>query len=155
MLGGVAGVISADWTLGGILTQLPADLPHRGAISVDVRALFFCAVLTFLCALLFAALSAWRFSKADPQEALRQSQRGTTETRGSGALRQWLIASQVALSTRLLIGSGLLVRSFAKILSVDRGFETENVPTADCRRASGRRALRTTRWQHGLLPGDV
>jgi putative ABC transport system permease protein len=131
VLGGAAGVICAGWTLDGILTQLPLDLPHRSAISVDVRALVFCVVLTFLCALLFAALPAWRFSKADPQEALRQSQRGTTDTRTSGALRQWLIASQVALCTMLLIGSGLLVRSFAKILSIDRGFETENVLTAD------------------------
>lgn len=131
VLGGAAGVICAGWTLGGILTQLPVDLPHRAAISVDSRALVFCVVITFLCALVFAALPAWRFSKADPQEALRQSQRGSTEARGSGALRQWLIASQVGLCTMLLIGSGLLVRSFAKILSIDRGFETENVLTAD------------------------
>jgi predicted permease len=131
VLGGAAGVVCASWMLSALLTQLPADLPHRGAVSVDLRALAFCVMVTFLCALLFAALPAWRFSKADPQEALQQSQRGTTDTRGSGALRQWLIASQVALCTMLLIGSGLLVRSFAKILSMDRGFETENVLTAD------------------------
>jgi putative ABC transport system permease protein len=129
--GGVAGAICADWILGGILTQLPADLPHRAAISVDLRTLTFCVVLTFLCALLFAALPAWRFSKADPQEALRQSQRGTTDTRSSSALRQWLIASQVALCTMLLVGAGLLVRSFAKIMTVNRGFETESVIAAD------------------------
>ena len=131
VLGGAVGAICAGWTLNGILTQLPEDLPHRAAISVDVRALAFCFVLTFLCALLFAALPAWRFSKADPQEALRQSQRGSTDTRGSGALRQWLIASQVALCTMLLIGAGLLVRSFAKIMAVDRGFEAENAIAAD------------------------
>jgi predicted permease len=129
--GGATGAICAKWTLGGILTQLPADLPHRTAISVDLRTLGFCIGLTFLCALLFAALPAWRFSKADPQEALRQSQRGTTDTRGSGALRQWLIAAQVTLCTMLLIGAGLLVRSFAKIINVNRGFDTENVVAAD------------------------
>jgi predicted permease len=131
VLGGAAGVVCAGWTLGGILTQLPADLPHRAAISVDLRAVAFCIVLTFLCALLFAALPAWRFSKADPQEALGQSQRGSTDTRGSGALRQWLIASQVALCTMLLIGAGLLTRSFAKIMAIDRGFDTENTIAAD------------------------
>ena len=131
VLGGAAGVMCADWALGAILAQLPADLPHRAAISVDARAVAFCTVLTFLCALLFAALPAWRFSKADPQDALRQSQRGSTGTQGSGVLRQWLITSQVALCTMLLIGSGLLVRSFAKIMTLDRGFETENVLTAD------------------------
>ncbi len=129
--GGAAGVVCAGWALGGILTQLPADLPHRGAIGVDLRTLVFCTVLTVLATLLFAALPAWRFSQSDPQEALRQSQRGSTDTRGSGALRQWLIGMQVALSTTLLIGAGLLTRSFAKIMTVDPGFETENVITAD------------------------
>jgi predicted permease len=131
MLGGAAGVTCAGWILKGILTQIPEDLPHRAAISVDGRALVFCVVLTFLCALLFGALPAWRFSKVDPQEAFRQSQRGAADTRGSIALRQWLIVAQVALCTMLLIGSGLLIRSFAKILSIDRGFATENVLTAD------------------------
>jgi putative ABC transport system permease protein len=131
LLGGLTGAICASWILGGILTQLPADLPHRGAISVDERALAFCVVATFFSVLLYAALPAWRFSQADPQEALQQSQRGATDTRGSGSLRQWLTACQVALCTMLLIGSGLLLRSFAKILSADRGFESENVLTAD------------------------
>ncbi len=131
VLGGAAGVICAGRILGGMLRQLPEVLPHRAAIVVDLRALAFCLVLTFLCALLFAALPAWRFSKADPQEALQQSQRGTTDTRGSAALREWLIAAQVALCTMLLISSGLLIRSFAKVLSVDRGFVSENVLAAD------------------------
>jgi predicted permease len=131
VLGGAAGVTCTGWILSGILMQIPADLPHRAAISVDGRALVFCVVLTFLCALIFGALPAWRFSKADPQEAFRQSQRGATDTRGSIALRQWLIAAQVALCTMLLIGSGLLIRSFKKILSIDRGFVAENVLTAD------------------------
>jgi predicted permease len=131
LCGGGLGALCAEWSLGGILTQLPEDLPHRAAVTVDIRTLVFCVVLTFLCTVLFAALPAWRFSKADPQEALRQSQRGATDTRGSGALRQWLIAFQVALCTMLLVGAGLLVRSFATIMTIDPGFETENVLTAD------------------------
>jgi predicted permease len=130
-LGGAVGVLFAEWTLAGMLTQLPQALPHRGAISVDLRALAFCSAVTLACAVLFAALPAWRFSKADPQDALSQSMRGTGGTRNSGALQRWLIGFQVALCTMLLIASGLLIRSFAKILSVDRGFDTENVLTAD------------------------
>jgi putative ABC transport system permease protein len=114
-----------------MLTQLPQALPHRAWISIDSRALAFCFALTLICAVLFAALPAWRFSKADPQDALRQSLRGATGTRSSDALRRWLIGFQVALCTMLLIGSGLLVRSLERILSIDRGFETENVLTAD------------------------
>jgi predicted permease len=129
--GGTAGGLCAGGTLGAILTQLPADLPHRAAISVDPRAVAFCIVLTLLCAMLFGVLPAWRCSKADPQEALGQSQRGATGTRSSGVLRQLLIASQVGLCTVLLIGAGLLLRSFAKIMTVDRGFDTENVLAAD------------------------
>ena len=131
LLGGAAGALGAAWILAAILTQLPQELPHLGAISVDGRALVCCLAVTFLCTLLFAVFPAWRFSKADPQEALGQSQRGDTQTRGSEVLRRWLIAAQVALCTMLLIGSGLLLRSFAKILELDSGFETENVLTAE------------------------
>ena len=131
MLGGGAGVLCAAWILEAILRQLPRELPHRGAISMDARTLLFCLAVTFASALLFASLPAWRFSKADPQDALGQCQRGATETRSAGALRRWLIAGQVALCTMLLIGSGLLLRSFAKILGIDRGFETENVLIAE------------------------
>jgi predicted permease len=84
MLGGAAGVICASWTLGEILTQLPVDLPHRAAISVDARAFAFCTAATLLCALLFAALPAWRFSKADPQEAL-----ATESAQNNGHARFW------------------------------------------------------------------
>jgi predicted permease len=130
-LGAAIGLLFAEWTLAAILTQLPQVLPHRGAISVDFRALAFCCALAFACAVLFAALPAWRFSKADPQDALRQSLRGAAGTRSSDASRRWLIGFQVALCTMLLIASGLLIRSFGKILRLDRGFETENVLTAN------------------------
>ncbi len=128
--GGAAGVLFAGWLLNGILTQLPQELPRRAGISIDGRALAFCIGLTFLSALLFAGLPAWRFSKTDPQEALRQSSRGATDSRGTDRVRRWLIAAQVALCTMLLIGAGLLLRSFEKILSVDWGFRTEHVLTA-------------------------
>ncbi|MGO4883362.1 MAG: ABC transporter permease [Bryobacteraceae bacterium] len=137
VLGGMAGAICAGWALAAILPQLSAAFPHRGAISLDLRALAFCIGLACLSAVLFAALPAWRCSTADPQEALAQSQRGSTDT-GSAGARQWLIVSQVALSTTLLIGAGLLVRSFGKIMSADRGFETENVLTADVPLEGGR-----------------
>ncbi len=130
-LGGVAGVICASWSVSAILAQLPASLPHQGAISVDPRSLLFCLAATFFSALLFGALPAWRFSKADPQEALQQAGRGASETRKSSALRQCLIGTQVALGTMLVIGCGLVLRSFANVARVDPGFETHNVITAD------------------------
>ena len=130
-LGGAIGVLCSGWILSAVLTQLPQILPHRGAIAIDTRALAFSLAATIWSTLVFAALPAWRFSNADPQEALRQSQRGALESRGSDRLRRWFLAAQVGLSTVLLIGSGLLLRSFEKILSLDRGFETENVLTAE------------------------
>jgi predicted permease len=131
MLGAAAGALCARWTLHAVLAGLPMELPHRAAIGVDARALVFCLALTVVCTLLFAGVPAWRCSAADPQEALRQSQRGSTGARGSQILRRWLIASQVALCTMLLIGSGLLVRSLANVLNADRGFETAHVLTAE------------------------
>src|SRR5205807_5121595 len=71
------------------------------------------------------------FPKPTHRMRSAQSMRGTAGTRNSGVLRHWLIGFQVALCTMLLIASGLLIRSFGKIQSLDRGFETENVLTAD------------------------
>jgi len=139
--GGAAGALCATWTLGALAAQLPTDLPHRAAISIDLRAVAFSIGITFLCALVFGLLPAWRFSRADPQEALQLSQRGATDTRGAGGLRQLLIAAQVAICTMLLIGAGLLLRSFAKIMLVDRGFVTENVLTANVPLAGDRYQL--------------
>ena len=137
-LGGAAGVLCAGWLLDGILTQLPQELPRRAGISIDGRALVFSIALTFVSASLFASFPAWRFSKTDPQEALRQSARGATDGRGADALRRWLIAAQVAICTMLLIGAGLLLRSFDRILSIDPGFQTEHVLAADVPLEGGR-----------------
>src|SRR5204862_5587273 len=79
-LGGLLGVLFAALTLRVMLTQIPQELPHRGAISIDGRALVFCLALTMSCALLFATMPSLRFSRADPQDVLRQTSRGSPET---------------------------------------------------------------------------
>jgi predicted permease len=130
LLGGLVGVLWAGWFLRLMLARIPEELPHRDVISIDARALTFCLVLTISCAMLFAIVPAWRFSRTDPQDALRQTQRGASDSRRSDGLRRSLIGLQVALCTMLLIGAGLLLRSFARVLGVDRGFATENVVVA-------------------------
>ena len=128
-IGGVAGVLLAFGALRVILTRAPADLPRLDEIHVDVRVLLFTAVISVLAGLLFGILPAWRLAHTDPQDAMRTVARGTSELRGSGRLRAILVGVEVGLSTLCLMAGGLLLRSFVKLLDVDRGFVAHQVVT--------------------------
>jgi len=93
MLGGAAGVICADWIVSGVLTQL-LGICRVGPQSPSISARWRLRSSNFSLALLFAALPRLAFSKADPQEALRQSQREPRTRKVPSALRQWLTAAQ-------------------------------------------------------------
>ena len=128
-VGGAAGVMLAYGTLRVIIARAPVDLPRVDEIHIDVRVLFFTAVISVLAGLLFGILPAWRLAHTDPQDAMRTAARGSSELRGSGRLRAILVAVEVGLSTLCLMAGGLLLRSFVKLLDVDRGFVAQQVVT--------------------------
>src|SRR5581483_8882899 len=72
----------------------------------------------------------WRTSRLDPSAALRDGTRSTTAGRGQQRLQNWLVIGETALGLVLLVGSGLLIRSFVNVLNVDLGFNPKNVLTA-------------------------
>jgi predicted permease len=130
-LGGALGVALAWWTLPVILTRAPVDLPRLGEVRLDVRVLLFTAFVSGLAGLLCGTLPAWRLSRADPQEALKAGARGTTAGAGSARLRALLVGAETALGALCLISGGLLLHSFVKLVSVDRGFEMQHLVTVD------------------------
>jgi predicted permease len=130
-LGGALGVALAWWTLPVILARAPVDLPRLGEVRLDVRVLLFTAFVSGLAGLLCGTLPAWRLSRADPQEALKAGARGTTAGAGSARLRALLVAAETALGALCLISGGLLLHSFLKLMSVDRGFEMQHLVTVD------------------------
>ena len=124
--GGALGVLGARIGIAAFVRTSPVDLPRLDEVQVDGQVLAFALLLSLLCGLLFGLLPALRLSRADPQTALRT--RGYTATGGRGGLeiREWLVGSEVALSTVLLVLAGLMVGSLWHVLRVDRGFTSEH-----------------------------
>lgn len=128
LLGGALGVLLAWLGLGALLRAAPADLPRLEEVRLDGRVLLVMLTASVAVGLGFGALPAIRAGRADPNDALRSGGR-TSSARGRG--RAALIASQVALSTVLLVVTGLLLASFVRVLGVDRGFEADRVLALD------------------------
>jgi putative ABC transport system permease protein len=98
---------------------------------MDWHALAFAIVLSVGTALLFGVVPAFRLMHADHQESLRAVGRSLTEARSKLRIREWLVAIEVGLSAVLLIVAGLLMTSFIRLGEVDRGFNAQNVLTAE------------------------
>jgi putative ABC transport system permease protein len=131
LLGGAGGVLLAIWGLDLILAFSPGDLPRLAEISVDGRVLWFALGVSVLTASVFGLVPALQFSRPDLNESLKESGRTQTAGMGSHRLRHALVVIEIALALVLLVGSGLLIRSFTKLLQVDPGFTTEKILTLE------------------------
>jgi predicted permease len=128
---GAALGLAAAWAgLRFLLSSAPLDIPRLDEVGIDARGLLFVAALSALTTVLFGLFPAWNAASADPQAALRDASRGTTEGRGGRATRQALVALESALGAVLLIVAGLLLASFVRLLDVNKGFDPEHVVTA-------------------------
>lgn len=129
--GGGLGIIAAYFGADLLGRTAPVDLPRLTDIYVDGSVLAFGIGLTLLTGLVFGILPALRLSRAEPADALRSGGRAATESARGLRLRSVLVASEVAISTVLLIAAGLLLHSFVRLLSIDKGFDTETVIATD------------------------
>ncbi len=131
MTGGVLGILLAVLLLHGVLQLLPSDLPRAASITMDSTVLAFSLAVSFLTGLLFGVLPALRTARIDPSVALRDGGTRTATTgRGQHRMHNSLVIAQTAVGLVLLIGAGLLIRSFVHVLQVDPGFDRRNVLTA-------------------------
>ena len=108
-------------------SQLPQGIP----IGIDLRVLLFTLVSSLLAGIFFGTLPAVQLSRLDLDTSLRDEIRGTSAGHARTQLKSLLVVSQVALSLLLLIGAGLLLRSFGRLLHVDPGFDAHRVLTLD------------------------
>jgi predicted permease len=126
-LGGGLGVLFGTWAVSGIKLLGAAYLPRIDLIQIDVPVLAASAVVALLCGVAFGLAPAWQASRSDPQDALRSGARGATADRSTQVARSSLIVAQAALAVVLLIGAGLLLRSFWKLSQVDTGLDGQGL----------------------------
>ncbi|MCI0485935.1 MAG: ABC transporter permease [Blastocatellia bacterium] len=127
ILGGGVGILLAVWSVDLILALNPGNLPRFHLVSVDGRVMGFALGVSALTALIFGLAPALYFSKPDLQESLKEGGRSATAGVARLRLRNALVVVELALALVLLIGAGLLIRSFMSLLQVDPGFATEKV----------------------------
>lgn len=145
MAGGVAGSLVAFWGVKLLLAVSPASLPRAEEVGFDPRLLVFAVATTVLTGLLFGAAPAWRASRADPTDALHEGSRGNTGGRGSRRVRDVLVAAQVAVALMLLVGAGLLIKSFVALQRVELGFDSDHVETFEVHLPEARFAAAASR----------
>ncbi len=129
VLGGTLGVAAAAAGVPAVLRHAPPQLPRLDEVGLDGTVLLFTLGITALAALLFGIAPMLRHAPRVLLEALKQGGRGGTGGRSQMRARNLLVAGQTALALLLLVGSGLLVRSFWEARGTDLGFTYDNLLT--------------------------
>jgi predicted permease len=126
LLGSLAGLALGVWTRTVLVKLAPAGIPRLASAEFDVRVLIFTILLACVTGFAFGLFPALQVSKAGPAASLKSNERALA---GRGVMR-WrtaLMVAEISLSMMLLVGAGLLVRSFIRLNQVDLGFNTERV----------------------------
>jgi predicted permease len=124
-----AGILLAQWAIDAIGKLGPEQLPRLQAVSIDGRILLFTLALTLLTGVLFGLAPALQAGKVNLNNLLKEGGRSSASGR-QRLLRDALVVAEVALALVLLVGAGLLMRSFWKLQQADPGFSPEGVLTA-------------------------
>jgi putative ABC transport system permease protein len=126
--GGAAGVLLAIWLTAALAARAAVDIPRLSEIRVDAATLGFTLAMSVVAGVLFGLIPALHAGRIDLHDSLKEGGRGASA--GGQRTRAALVTAQVALSLVLLVGAGLLLKSFAKLQEVDLGFEPDRVLTA-------------------------
>ncbi len=123
------GVLLSALALPLLLQLAPGTIPRLEAVRINGTVLLVAAGAAILSALTFGLVPAIRYTRARVLTMLRHGGRGSTDHPSRQRGRQLLVVAQTAMALVLLVGSGLLARSFARLMSADHGFSAENVLT--------------------------
>jgi putative ABC transport system permease protein len=129
LAGGIIGLTLASWGLKIMMAMADNFWPRIMDISLDVRILVFTTAITLLTGLSFGLVPALQASKPNLNEMLKDAGRGSTEGGRQQIVRSALVVIEVAISLVLLVGAGLVMRSFIGLQKVDPGFDPENALT--------------------------
>ena len=129
-ISGVAGVLAAKLTLSFILRFVPASVPRLGEVGVDRTVLLFALLISLFTGIIFGLAPAFQAMKADMTAAIREGAQGSGYSVKTFRLRSLLIVSELALAVVLMVGAGLLLRTFWGLLQENPGFNPSRVVTA-------------------------
>ena len=130
VLGILAGLLVAQIGIRALLFAAPKEMANGLTFSLDGYVLTFTIVAGLVAVLIFGIVPAWHMSHADPYNALRESGRSSTGSRGRQRFRALLVAGELALGLVLLAGTALLLKSLSRIGDVNPGFSPHNVTAA-------------------------
>lgn len=129
--GGALGLLVASAALGPLLHMAEGSVPQVFSVGLDRSVLLFTLVVSVLTGLVFGIVPALRTGKIDLRGTLNEGSRGSTAGRGHHRILGALVATEIAVALLLLIGSGLLLRSFSRLQEVSPGFQPDHLLVAD------------------------
>ena len=129
LVGSAAGLALAYWVMRAFISFSPANVPRTDEIRLDDMALLFTFGITLLTSVAFGLLPALQASKPDVNTTLKEAGRQAGNRAGRPRTRSLLVVAEVALSLLLLIGAGLMIRTFISFQRVNPGFRTDNLLT--------------------------
>jgi len=129
IIGGVLGTLLALWGVDLLVAMAPRGLPRINEVAVNPTVLLFTAAVTALTGVLFGLFPALQAARANVSGMLKEGMRGSSSGVASRRARNGLVMTEMALAVVLLVGAGLLIRSFSKLIAVDPGFRAERVIT--------------------------
>jgi len=127
LLGGVLGLLLAVAAVPPLLALSPPDIRQFKQIGINWEVLAFSFLASLVCGVAFGLMPALQASRSNPNEFLKEGERGTTANRGR--TRSALVVAEIGLSLVLLVGAGLLVKSFARLMDVNPGFAPDHLLT--------------------------
>ena len=125
LLGGALGILLAAWAVPALLALSPAEISNFKQIGISKEVLGFSLALSALCGIVFGLAPAWQTSGVNLHESLKEGERGSSG--GRGRTRSALVIIEFGLSLVVLVGAGLLVKSFERLMRVDPGFDPEHL----------------------------
>jgi len=129
--GGALGILIAVWAVKIIPAILPANLPRQQGIAINTPVLLFALAATISVAVSLGLFTAWRAGGGDLNETLRAGARTYTGTGASQRFRGFLVIGEIAVTLVILVGAGLLGRSFLRLISTSPGFSQQNLITME------------------------
>ena len=129
LIGGGIGVALAVWGTNALLAASPRNLLDMHSVSMDLPVLSFALAATLLAGLLFGFLPSYISAHSRISETLKEGGRGTSSANRRAFARNAFVVAQLGLALVLLTGSGLLIRSFVRLIGVDPGFDTGHLLT--------------------------